>query len=276
MSALSRATPITFFLAAAWYPVGLAGQSATEVFTRMLADQDRRAARVENYTVVQEVMGTTVTMYLVKDAGGPHAVFRIRDMVVDGMDAAPFQVSDDMSTDLWTELPNLGALARNVRQESIDGHPVHVIEVPDLSKVAAFRTERQSPGGRFEAHKGTFYIDGTLWVPRRLVFEGRMTTERKTADVTMTMDMQDYREVDGMLLPFRGTVRVDGMVDERERAQFAEMQKQLAEMPEEQRKMMEQMMKGQLEQLSRMVSADGSMNFEFTVREVRVNAGPPR
>jgi len=276
MSVLSRATPATLLLVAAWYPAGLTGQSAGEVFQRMLAEQDRRAARVENYTVVQEVMGTTVTTYLVKDASGPHAVFRVRDMVVPGMDAAPFQSAEDMSADLWSELGSLAEQARYVGRESVDGHAVHVVEVPDLSKAAAFREARQSPGGRLEARKGTFYVDGALWVPRRLVFEGRMTTEQRVADVTMTMDLQDYREVDGLLQPFSSTVRVTGMVDPEMQAQIREMKKQMAEMPESQRKMMEQMMQGQMGQMMNMMGDDGAMTFTSAVREVRVNGGPPR
>jgi hypothetical protein len=71
-------------------------------------------------------------------------------------------------------------------------------------------------------------------------------------------------------------VRVDGMVSPEDRARYAEMKKQLDELPPAQRQMMENMMKGQLAQLERMMGDDGSMNFESTVREVRVNAGAPK
>ena len=276
MSALSRATAAVFLLVAAGSPRLLSGQSAAEVFSRMVAEQDRRAAAVENYTVVQEVMGRAVTTYLVKVASGTHAVFRAQDTRVEGMGAAPFEAADDMSADLWTDLPTLGSQARYLRRETIDGHAVHVVEVPDLSKAAAFRTPREAAGRTFEARKGTFFVDASLWVPRRLVFEGKMTTEQRTADVTMIMDLQDYREVEGMLHPFRTAVRVEGMVSAEEQARFAEMKKQLAELPPEQRQAMEQMMKGQLGQLERMMGEDGSMTFESTVREVKVNAGPPK
>lgn len=257
-------------------PAGLAGQTASEVFSRMLAEQDRRAASVDNYTVVQEVMGHAVTMYLVKDASGPHAVFRAQDTRVEGMGAAPFQAADDMSADLWSDLPALGSQARYLRRETIDGRAVHVVEVPDLSKAAAFRAPREAAGRTFAVRKGTFFVDAGSWVPRRLVFEGTMTTEQKTADVTMIMDLQDYREVEGMLHPFRTAVRMEGMVSPEDQARFAQMKKQLAELPEAQRQAMENMMKGQLAQLERMMGDDGSMNFESTVREVRVNAGPPK
>ncbi len=52
------------------------------------------------------------------------------------------------------------------------------------------------------------------------------------------------------------------------------MKKQMEEMPESQRKMMESMMEGKLEQLEQIVNS-GSMKIETEVKELRVNAGPP-
>jgi hypothetical protein len=57
--------------------------------------------------------------------------------------------------------------------------------------------------------------------------------------------------------------------------QYDEMKKQLAELPEAQRQAMEQMMKGRLEQIEKMMGADGGMNVEVVVRDVRVNQGAP-
>ena len=65
-------------------------------------------------------------------------------------------------------------------------------------------------------------------------------------------------------------------MDEETRKQYEEMKKQMAEMPEEQRKMMESMMKGQMEQFEQMLSKDGPMSIEVTVKELRVNSGPPQ
>jgi hypothetical protein len=48
----------------------------------------------------------------------------------------------------------------------------------------------------------------------------------------------------------------------------------MAKMDEAQRKMMESMMKGQIERLEKMVES-GEMNITITVKELRVNSGPP-
>jgi putative component of toxin-antitoxin plasmid stabilization module len=66
------------------------------------------------------------------------------------------------------------------------------------------------------------------------------------------------------------------MVDPEMRAQYEAMKKQLDDMPEAQRAMAERMMKGQMEQLEKMMEGgDDAMTVQTTVRELRVNQGPP-
>lgn len=275
MSRSGRVLTATFLLGLA--PASLTGQSAADVFSRMLAEQDRRAARVENYTLVQEVMGMTMTIYMVKEMVGSHAVFHARDTKIDGMTGSQqFQVPADVSSDLYSELPTLGAQARYVKRDAIEGKAVHVVEIPDLSKARAFQNANQPSDARFEPGRGTFFVDAEQWVPRRMIIEGTVTREGKTSDVTMTMDLQDYREVEGLLHPFRTTVRVEGMVDPQMQGQIRQMKQQMEQLPEAQRKMMEQMLQGQMGQLMNAIGDDGSMTFDGTVRELRVNAGPPK
>jgi predicted secreted Zn-dependent protease len=100
-----------------------------------------------------------------------------------------------------------------------------------------------------------------------LIIEGRMRSQGRTTDVTTTVDLLDYREVSGMLHPFRSVVKIEGLgqtADPETRKQLEEMKKQLAEMPEAQRKMVEEMLKSQM---------GGGMNIELVVQELRVNQG---
>jgi hypothetical protein len=250
-------------------------QTAQEIFDRMVAEYDRRAADIDNYTVVQQAMGQSVTMYFEKDMSGDHAIFRVKDARIGSMRSG--QMADDEgSVQIWEHLPELMERASYEGRETVDGAAVHVVALNDLDDTEF--AESIAPGNAdFEPKRGTFFVDTELWVPRRMVFEGRLTMEGKPADVTMYMDMQDYRTVDGLLHPFRTAMRVEGLgeaIDPEMRKQYEEMKAQLAEMPESQRAMVEKMMKGQLEQMEKMMGDDGSMNFEITVEEVRVNAGP--
>jgi hypothetical protein len=98
----------------------------------------------------------------------------------------------------------------------------------------------------------------------------------------MVSTLGDYRDVDGLLHPFRTEMRMSGMAsgsmspEEREELMenLARAKEQLAQMPEAQRAMAERMMGGQLESMEQMLAED---EFVVTtvVEEIRVNTGPP-
>jgi len=257
-------------------PTVVAAQSARSVLERMVAEHDRRAEGIDNYTIVQDVAGQTMTMYYEKDASGPHAAFRVRKVTGPGGAANdPMAGTED---EFWEKLPAMMEHARSGGQETVDGHATEVVVIDDLAE-SGFGERFAQGKGDFTPRTATLYVDPELWIPRRTVITGVMKNERRTADITMTMDAQDIRDVDGLLQPYHTLVRIDGLgqaIDPKMRQQYEEMKKQLAEMPESQRQMAERMMKGRMEQIEQMMSGDGGMNVELVVRELHVNAGPPK
>ena len=179
--------------------------------------------------------------------------------------------------DIFRIGPDLIEHARYAGQEVIDGNAVHVLAVDDMSQIDM--TPRTGQDGMdFEPEGGRFYVDTELMAPRRMEFDGKARTDTGMHDVTMRMDMMDYREVEGMLFAHRMVMEIDGfqaMLDPEMAAQLAEMEEQMANMPESQRAMMERMMGGQMERIRAMAGGDGPMTVEVQVTEVRVNAGPP-
>lgn len=273
---LSTLAAAALFVAVA--PAALTAQSAQDVLDRMLAEYDRRAVGIDNYTVVQDVMGQSMSMYLEKDASGAHAVYRTRKIVVDGLGEQSLTDRSQEADEFWAMLPELAAKAKSGGKETIDGHTTHVVALNDMAQTRFGRNF--APGdAEFTPRRSTLYVDADLWVPRRMVFEGTMTSQGKEADVTMTIDLRDIRDIDGLLHPFVTAVRIDGLgqaIDPEMRQQYEQMKKQLAEMPESQRQMVEQMMKGRMEQMEQLMAGDGGMNIEMVVKELRVNAGPPK
>jgi len=257
-------------------PGALAAQSARGVLERMVAEHDRRAEGIDNYTLVQEVMGQTLTMYYEKDASGAHPVFRARE--VSGIGASAQEPAGGNEDEFWEKLPRLMEHARSGGRETVDGHATEAVIIDDLAETGF--GESFAPGnGDFTPQRATLYVDPELWIPRRMVFAGTMKAQGRTSDITITMDAQDIRNVDGLLQPFHTLVRIDGLgqtIDPETRQQYEQMKKQLADMPESQRQMVEKMMKGKLEQMEQMMNGDGGMNLELVVREVHVNAGPPQ
>ncbi len=257
-------------------PTVVAAQSARSVLERMLAEHDRRAEGIDNYTIVQDVMGQTMTMYYEKDASGAHPIFRVRK--VTGMDGNAHEPAAGNEGEFWAKLPAIMEHARSGGRETVDGHATEVVIIDDLAETG-FGESFAPEGGDFTPETATLYVDPELWIPRRMVFTGVMKAQGRTSDITLTMDAQDIRDVDGLLQPFHTLVRVDGLgqaIDPNMRAQYEQMKKQLAEMPESQRQMAEKMMKSQLEQIEQMMKGDGGMNLELVVRALHVNAGPPK
>jgi hypothetical protein len=259
-------------------------QSAADVINRMLEAYQSRTAGVQNYTVVQEVMGTETVMYFEKEMTNGRPVFHLRSTVVGGM-AMPATESDEGDwEEFYSLVPQMVEHARYNGRDQVNGTEVHVITVSNLDEID-FGAQATEEDDDFRPQTGTFFVDTDDMVVQRLVIEGELTSEGKTHAVASTSDFTDYREVDGMLHPFLITTRVKGWdeaagMDDAKRAeireQMAEMKRQMEQMPEAQRKMMEQMVAKQIEAMEQMMASEGGeMTVEIRVKELRVNSGPP-
>jgi hypothetical protein len=251
-------------------------QSASDIVERMLSEYARRVAEVDNYTLVQQTMGFETVSYFEKEIVDGRPVFRSRSSVTAlGVTA---EVSEDNGVDdVYAIGEELGRRGRYAGVRSVDDYDLHVIEVSDLTGLD-FGADL-APDSDFRPKSGTFFLDVDTYVPRRLEFVGSLTNEEGVHDITSIIEMGDYREVQGMLVPHRTVVTIEGLgeaIDAETRAQFEEMQRELENLPPQQRAMVEQMMAGQLEQFrSMMAGEDAPMTFQALVTAVRVNQGPP-
>lgn len=250
-------------------------QSAADVIDRMLSEHERRSANVDDYTIVQQVMGVETYSYFEKEMVDGRPVFR---QVASGAAGVHMDSPTEGTLDeIYAAGEELAESAEYAGRETIDGAEVHVLDVPDLADTEFARN--MQPDAEFQPTRGRFWVDAETYVPRRMSFEGEMTNESGTHPITATIDMLDYRDVEGMLMPYRVTVSVEGVgaaIDEETRAEFEEMRRQLESMPADQRRMVEAMMGDQLEQFRRMMENDSEpMVIDVAVQEVRVNAGPP-
>jgi hypothetical protein len=251
------------------------GQSAGEIFDRMLAAHERRTEGIENYTLVQETMGFETVMYFEREAVNGRSLLRLKRTTTMGV-TVDAEEDDAGFNEIYEVAHQLAEHATYAGRDEVDGRAVHVLRIDDLADID-FGHGAVDEDSDFVPERGTIYVDTDLLIPRRMEFEGSMTTEQGTTDVTSVVDLHDYREIEGMLVPFRTVVEMQGLaeaIDPEMRQQYEEMKRQLAEMPESQRAMAERMMKGQLEQIEKMMQGD-AMVIEMTVTDVRVNAGPP-
>jgi hypothetical protein len=258
---------------------GVSAQSVSDIVDQMYAAYERQAANVENYTLVQSVMGFETTSYFVKEQVDGHSVFRMRGGTNGGNNFNFSLGGDDTGLgDVYAIGPELIEHARYSGREQVGDGTAHVLVIDDLSQVSL--GQQPTPDDMdFTAKTGRIYVDTDMMIPRRMVFTGDAQTPSGAHEVTVTVDLLDIRNVSGLLIPYRTSMQISGlqaMIDPETQAQLREMEEQLAALPPEQRQMMERMMGQQLEQLRQMAAGGGDMmSIDMKVSDVRVNSGPP-
>jgi hypothetical protein len=271
--------PLILALVFALAAPGVSAQSVSDIVQDMYAAYEEQAEGIADYTLVQMAMGFESSTYFEKEMVDGRPIFRMREGSGQAAGINFGLGADDTGAgDIYSIGPELIEHGRYAGRESIDGSSVHVLAIDDLSQVAL--AQQPTPEEMdFQARTGRIFVDTELLVPRRMEFVGDATTPNGAHEVTVSIDMTDYRNVQGLLVPYRTTMEISGlqaMIDPEMRAQLQQMEEQLAALPPEQREMMERMMGAQLDQLRQMAAGGGdAMSVEVTVSDVRVNSGPP-
>lgn len=194
---------------------------------------------------------------------------------------------DPAETDPYAMLRRLSDRFEVAGTGEIEGRRTWTLEANDPSGIDVGADE-------FAPRSIRFHMDSEDYVIRRVEMEGDMDVEGQRRPVTVVVQLDDYRDVEGLLHPFRTTIAFDGMdagISDEEaaemsaqmeeaRRQMAEMEKQLAQLPPEQRQMIEQQMERMggmpgMQQMESQMDALAAGRMETVVQEVRVNQGPP-
>lgn len=185
---------------------------------------------------------------------------------------SPMVDSDFFSADIFEHLKSNAIYSGT---EVVDGITLHEIFLEDMRVFMDAFDDVDEPMGQLR-----LYFDNEDWVLRQMKFSAEAEIEEGRVQVIEpVVRMSDYRNISGMLIPFETSISVQGLTEhlsdaEREEAQKAllEFERELKEMPAQQRQMVEQMMSGQLDQLRNLL-ADDSIEFFIRVKEVIVNTG---
>jgi hypothetical protein len=279
----TRFHPLFFLLAGLSVLPGPAwAQDAAELLRRAAAAQSERLAGVENLTIVQEVMGAEMTMYLEKREAGGVPVLMPVSVKIGGVNNP---IPQDMAQADWSNPVQEEWIDRTrlVGTDEVDGTSVYVFRMEDFTglELPGLPSGSEGPQDFYP-----LFIEYSLgqedFQPRQVVMEGEaLKPDGSRAPVKTVMFMEDFREVDGYSHPFKTRAVTEGLVEaadvdrEEIRAQLAEMRSQLENIPEAQRAMMEGMLNAQMEQLESMLGGEGGMEMLITVKSMRVNAGPP-
>jgi hypothetical protein len=252
-------------------------QTAREILARALEANTNRLAAVENLTVRQDVMGMSFTTYMVKEMVDGYPVLR------------PREVGDlDMEDETWELLGNprelYGRSAEHWTLEgrgSVEGRATWRLSIEGADIPGMDDDLWEDDDAIFEPGRMILELDQERLVPLRIEIEGLQGTETGgTIPMNVVMTFSDYREVRGYLHPFLTVMEMamgegaDPAELAEARESWAEFQRQMEQMPPEQRRMMEEMMGDQIRMFEGMVSGD-PVRSEIRVTELLVNRGPP-
>jgi hypothetical protein len=246
------------------------GMSVERVLDNMREAYEKSIRNIDDYTVESDLY----TAYHKKTIVDGKPVFKIRTDVkglIPGMGSSTSVGHDNIfNTEMYEQLRTR---AEYKGTEQVNGVRTHVLFAPEL----------KSPGQEDEPappmKNVRMYIDADLWVLRQMTADMEVDADKGTQTIQPVFVFDDYRNFDGLLIPFITRMEMGDMDDsvspeDREKARqgMKDLEKQMAEMPEAQRKMMEGMLKPQIERLQKMLAGD-KIEFVITVEEVKVNTG---
>lgn len=262
-------------------PAALA-QSAEEVMRDALGRYEAEMADIDDYTITQEMMGTTVSTYAERDAAGGPLAYTYYLVTPNGLHNVGEGEGRAAASDPYLMLDRVADEARYAGTERVAGTNTHVLAVDDFGDIAReLGAVPEQADGEFDIDKATFYLGTDDYRLHKMTMEGTMTREGRTAPVRFETVFSDYRTVDGFTTPFHTAMTMQGMEGqmsdaEREdaRKQLEEARRQMEQMPPAQRQMMQRMMGDRLEQLEQMLGG-GGFEMEMVVTDVAVNTGRP-
>ena len=165
---------------------------------------------------------------------------------------------------------------------TIDGKSAMHISAP-VPEAAASEFAAQSGGmpgdASFVPETSSVWIEVDTYAILKHRMDGIASKGSKSRAFYIENANEDYRQVPGsdMYMPYKHVMRMGGVMDEKQMAEMKEAQKQLedfdkemAAMPPDQRKMVEDMMGGQMEALRGMAST-GAFQYVEQIDEILVN-----
>jgi hypothetical protein len=241
-------------------PTLASAQSVASVVDQMQARYEQQMQTVDTYVVDTNLY----TAYHEKVTTDGEPTYRTQTRMK-GESAPSFASTSTPSVAYGLQFDRLKQHATYAGTETVNGVRSHVLRVDDPSKV-------QPEMAQGEATSLTYYVDAEQYVPSRMVMTPTTQGRRGPQASSVTVNMTDYRTVDGLTLPYRMEIEVAMNLSEKQRRQMEQAMAQMENMPEQQRKQMEQMMGNQMEMMKQMMSGEPVV---VEVQSVQVNVELP-
>jgi hypothetical protein len=235
----------------------------------------RRAQGINNYLVVEVVGTVETTQYYEKQVVDGFPVFVSRQVGQLGvMGGIPGRTGGAGNSETARRSANVFTSDQFARAakldgvEDIDGSRSYKLVIDDVASVPAIN--EMSGTGPVKAKRVTIWLDVAQYVPRKMEMLADLTMNGATREITVSMLLQDYRTVEGVLHPFKTVVKNEGLQDAitpEQRRQMAEARARIAALPDAQRAIAERMIPN--------LDALGDEGIVTTVKSLKANTPPP-
>lgn len=282
---------LALLLAAAFVPQMAAAQmTAQEVLQNVTDEHEARMEGVETMIVTSTMEGDMamvdkMTVYYKKTEKDGQPAFETEVKAEGGMAAEAInnaEAGGGMSgTDVFSMMRKMNdALAGEAEYrgtETLDGNEVHVLYVEDMTPLYRALAEDGGEGmdsmDEVKAGNAMLYVDADGWLLRKMSMDMQMEQGDEPHTMQMTTEMQDYREVDGLLYPHRTVMTMENMLSPEQREKMEEemtkMRQQLEQLPQAQREQVEKMMNASQGALGK------KMQMIMVTEDVQINADLP-
>jgi len=172
-------------------------------------------------------------------------------------------------------------------EEKVNGVSCYVLKISDMpmeNMINPTTGEKAVPEGTEGLENATidahFFVDKNRWVFMKMTFETQgMMLQGRERGASSVMEMKDYSDRDGYLMPYKTITTMEVDMNEEEKKQMEEarrsmqeMKEKMKDMPESERKMMEQYMGPQMEKMQENMLFSGQMEHKEIVKEVKTNS----
>jgi hypothetical protein len=254
-------------------PVVHSQMTVEQILDRMVTEFEKGVQNIVDYTVTTNMYTAEYKKTYVD--GRPTFKSRVRVRGMEQLSGGAISTSS-MGHSEFYDSKMFDYLKENAEYrgiETLDGARTHTLFVAELRELV---TEANAD----QAKNVHFYVDADTWVLRKMKFDVQMEDPPgKTQTMNASVSFQDFRNIEGMQIPFKTVMEMEGLdsaISEAEREEarksMEELQKQLESMPAQQRRMMENMLGPQLRQLENMLAGE-KFEIAIQVEEVKVNTG---
>ncbi len=221
---------------------------------------------IDNFIVVRD--DQTVYYKKAYDNGRPYFESRVEDRKEEELASGSNLTDSDVFSRAHKTLLEQGVYKG---LDEVGDYEVHVIYVDKAENLV------EEPWAPEKLEDVYLRIDPEKWVVRELEYKMRVKHEGEERIIHQILQHRDYRNVEGMDVSYETSIIIRGLAlteEERREAEegIAEAERELENLPEAQRRMMEQMFGDQLEKFKQMLEED-QYETKSRVKEVRVNTG---